>query len=874
MSVTTHQTFAKGPTTPLGRPQNALAYDVIEPTHTLNFLIFESMKLESIHSFLTICLLFPLLQAQQGLAQATFPDGFNDELITEDLLAPVGIAFPDSHLMYVWEQNGRIHVLEDGRKLDVPLLDLQAEVSAAGDHGMLGMTLDPDFAKNGYLYASYVVDPHYLRYFGTPQYDPANTDSWNATIGRVTRFQVNVNNFTETLPQSRKVLLGTDMTNGIPVLAPAHGVGGLDFGTDGSLLIGSGDGTTWVGHYTGGAQYREFGYDSLGKVLGIIDDRQDVGSLRAQQIESYSGKILRIDPVTGLGLSSNPFYDPSAPNAARSKVWALGLRSPFRIRVRPGSGSIDPDDGRPGVLYIGDVGSNQYEELNIAGEPGRNFGWPLYEGMEVNRGYYDQWIENPYAENTQVQGCDMLLYRFNDLLVQPSKDHSLQVVHPCDPNANIQVDHPVFIHERPTFAYGNSINNPEQTYVGAFSTNGEASSLPINDPRSSVISTPFDGISSVVGDFYMGQRFPESYRQAYFHADFSGWIKSISYDTHNVDEIHSIQSFKEGGFYVVYVGYNPFDQALYYVVLDYSTRPNVYQLRKIFYGGNAKPIARITSDLHFGAAPLTVHISAEESFDPAGEPISYLWSWAGLQTSKKDTTLVFETIDDTPQNDTIKLLVRDTSGLIDSTYQVISLNNSPPVVKITSIIDQDLYPLDQGLFTIPLLAKVTDEEHDPDLLQYNWEIKLNHNDHFHVEHVDTNDSTSITLFPLGSTALDKHAYVISLTVTDPLGLSSFDAVTIHPDLATNLITSASKDLIFTYPNPVQDHLTIVMDGALGGLRYSMDIFNLLGQRQMSAIIDPRASASTYDLHALPAGTYVLVLKEHNRMIDVRKIIKK
>ena len=79
---------------------------------------------------------------------------------------------------------------------------------------------------------------------------------------------------------------------------------------------------------------------------------------------------MRIDPDSGEGLTSNPFFDPEDPHAARSKVWALGLRSPFRIRVRPGSGSTDPADGRPGVIYIGDVGSNQYEELNIAAEPG------------------------------------------------------------------------------------------------------------------------------------------------------------------------------------------------------------------------------------------------------------------------------------------------------------------------------------------------------------------------------------------------------------------------------------------------------------------------------------------------------------------------
>ncbi len=820
------------------------------------------------------CLGLIACPANWTLAQVVVPDGFHDELVLDDFLAPVAVAFPDTHLIYLSEQNGLIHVLKNGHRLSTPLLDIQAEVSAAGDHGMLGMVLDPSFLQNGYIYVSYVVDPHYLMYYGSPEYDATLTDSWNATIGRVTRYQINVADLTSLIPGSRKVLLGTDVSNGIPVLAPAHGIGGLDFGTDGTLLVGAGDGTTWVGHFTGGEDYKEFGYDSLGKVLGILIPEQDVGSFRAQQVESYNGKVLRIDPATGLGLPSNPFYDSRAPDAAQSKVWALGLRSPFRIRVRPGSGATDPSDGRPGIIYIGDVGSNQFEELNIAGEPGRNFGWPLYEGMELNEGFYDQWIINPYARNSQRKsGCDLSYYRFNDLLVPPRKDHRLVEEHPCDPGLSIQKDHPVFVHERPAFAYGNTKNNPEQTFVPIFSTEGVADHVSINHPLSPTVAIPFDGISSVAGDFYLGPSFPKPYQHTYFHADFSGWIKSMTFDSHNIDEIHAIRSFKEGGYYVVYIKWNPFDDALYYVVLDYSSRPNIYQLRKISYGGNAKPTAVIEVDTSYGASPLEVHVTAIHSFDPAGEPLSYQWSFNGLKSNVIDTTLVLEAPNNSPVNYGMRLTVQDTFGHIDSVDKVISLNNTPPQVNITSVEDGYHYPLDQGLFDVLMEADVGDAEHELASLSYHWEIKLKHNDHFHIEFLDTNATSSISLFPLGNSQFDQHSYVVSLTVTDPLGLSSYDAITITPDLSTPTASSERQFGIHVYPNPTTNLITLESDECnLQNLQ--VECLNIFGQSEKVKLINNDPTEARLNLQHLPGGLYILLMKESGKVMGTAKIIKK
>ena len=115
---------------------------------------------------------------------------------------------------------------------------------------------------------------------------------------------------------------------------------------------------------------------------GIIRPAENVGAFRAQMVNSMSGKLLRIDPQTGNGVSSNPFYNAAAARAPKSRVWALGIRNSFRIFVKPGTGSTDPAVGDIGEVFLGDVGFASWEEMNICKLPGTNFGWPIYEGNE------------------------------------------------------------------------------------------------------------------------------------------------------------------------------------------------------------------------------------------------------------------------------------------------------------------------------------------------------------------------------------------------------------------------------------------------------------------------------------------------------------
>ncbi|MFZ5821245.1 MAG: PQQ-dependent sugar dehydrogenase [Chloroflexota bacterium] len=144
-----------------------------------------------------------------------------------------------------------------------------------------------------------------------------------------------------------------------------HNGGALAFGADGYLYAGLGDG------------------GSAGDPFG-----------NAQNLTSLLGKILRLDVD-----SAEPYAIPPG-NVTGSEVWAYGLRNPWRIAV----------DRVTGDLYIGDVGQNDWEEIDFvaAGTPGLlNFGWDYMEGTHAYEGFPPPDLVAPVAEYAHSQGCSV-----------------------------------------------------------------------------------------------------------------------------------------------------------------------------------------------------------------------------------------------------------------------------------------------------------------------------------------------------------------------------------------------------------------------------------------------------------------------------------
>ena len=352
----------------------------------------------------------------------TLPSGFFSSDISSGATwsAPVGATFtPDGQRLFVWEKGGRVYVCNRDAggnyvKQSTPVINISDEVGDWRDFGLIGFALDPAFASNGNIYLLYVVDRHHLMTGGLAAngYNAATNEYFNATIGRVTRYTTTTSggNLTS-VASSRKILLGESKSTGIPILHESHGVGGLVFAADGTLLITCGDGASYNVADGGSISHT---YYAQALTDGIIRTQENVGAFRSQMLNSHNGKLLRISPVTGDGIVSNPFYDASVPRSAKSRVWAFGFRNPFRVSAKPGTGSTNPLTGDIGEIFVGDVGWNTWEELNTVKAPGTNFGWPLYEGHTALSSYVAFETQNGDEPNTFGTCSGRPNYRFKD----------------------------------------------------------------------------------------------------------------------------------------------------------------------------------------------------------------------------------------------------------------------------------------------------------------------------------------------------------------------------------------------------------------------------------------------------------------------------
>jgi len=385
------------------------------------------------------------------------PDGFVvvDEFPLGSFQKPVQVVFLPNDRALVVEQRGIVQVmLADGTQSVVPLIGLGGEVLQRNDLGLLSVALDPDFDLNRWVYFLYTVDP-----------DGAADDNTDAYC-RLVRYQTSASNPNVVDHFTRQVLFGDTWPTGVPSLHTSHTIGTIRFGSDKTLLVTAGDGAHWEVIDRGGL-------DPDGFLAGRTPPSEDMGAFRSRSLESLAGKLLRLDKETGLGVSSNPFWDGN-PASKRSRVWLYGLRNPYRFCVRPGSGTADPADADPGSLYIGDVGMNTYEEVVVAPQGGMNGGWPCFEGPLPHGGY--DGVGSTEAGNDNVL-CDA----------------GTNPENPVDPTS-------------PALHWHHSVG---------------ANSKPIG----------WTGTCVIGGVFYSGTSYPEAYRNRYYVADFVGdWIRAVEFD--------------------------------------------------------------------------------------------------------------------------------------------------------------------------------------------------------------------------------------------------------------------------------------------------------------------------------------------------------
>lgn len=739
---------------------------------------------------LLLLLVSPLLSARAG--RAALPAGFVRTAVGGAFEQPVGVAFDANGRMYVWERAGRVWIVENGQKSATPLIDVSDEVGNWGDHGLLGFALHPNFLQNGWIYLFYAVDHYHLQNAGSPSYDPNANDYFKASIARITRYTAQSSTgFRSVDPASRKILLGESRGGGCPLLYLSHGVGSLVFGADDSLLASCGDGASFAGPDSGGPQYGAYTVQALAE--GIIRPAEDVGAFRAQLVSSLSGKILRLDPQTGDGLPSNPYYEPGNPRSARSRVFALGFRNPFRFTVRPNTGSHEPNDADPGSLYVGDVGWNLFEALEVVAAPGDNSGWPVYEGMDLQPDYSILPAQNLEAPNplNGIGGCAQPFFKFTDLIVQETLG-TPSFPNPCNAAQQIPASIPHFMHRRPGLAYGHGPDGPMRTptFTGSTPTTAD-----VGAPGSPVAGTPLGGATAIGGIWYEGTDFPAEYRDSYFYGDYAaGQIGNVHYDAN--DRPTLVTPF-ETGTGVVMLATSPTTPGLYEVDLN-SNR--VYQ---VTYVGTADqpPTARATVTPAFGPTPLAVAFSSAGSSDPEGLALAFSWNFGDgspLGTIANPIHAYYGPVG-VPTTYTATLTVKDAGGQTSVAQTVVAVNDTPPQVSITSPTSQGLYAMDAPA-VVPLTADISDAEQGAAQLTCSWQVDLHHNTHVHAEPVDTNCTTSAVVTPVGCDG-NTYYYSFALTVSDGAGLSTTREVALYPDCASvfpaicgNLDASQYRDL--------------------------------------------------------------------------------
>lgn len=746
-----------------------------------------------------IIFLFSIIGLGSVVSQAEVPEGFVVEWYSKDWDKPIDIDFDTEGTMYVSEKEGSVWIIKDDEKLDQPLIDIKDEVGNWGDQGLLSFTLDPNFKTNGFIYLYYVVDRYHLFNSHLPEYNALRDWYWGPTIVRVTRYQVDDSGQKADL-SSRFVLIGDSMDNGVPSLYTSHTGGSLEFGDDGTLLVSTGDGSTWKKPYGGNGPPFHEEYVEHGLRDKIIRPEEEIGGFRSQLLNNRNGKVLRIDPMTGQGISSNPYFDETNPSSAKSQVYAMGFRNLYRMKLKKGSGSTDPEDALPGVIYGIDVGAAHWEELNIIKTPGGNYGWPLFEGTDVMPEFtaYET-VNSDVQINTEE--CGNIQYRFKDLIQSPIKKFPFNNFDDLcgNPEDIAKITH-VMIPPAIGFAHGPAGGG---FWVPVYDGKGALGRIKIGDPGTGVYGKSFGmfGQCGIVGGLYKSEVYPEQYRNKLFVGDYNqGWIKYVETDLN--DKVLGIGDFFQDTIAMTHIEMNPFDGALYFI--DY---PN--GIKRITYGQNSKPVSNPKADILYGVSPLTVQFDGSKSYDPNGDPITFNWDFGNGQTSsERNPSHVFSSEGLTSIN--VDLTVTDADGLLSTESLLVSLNNTPPTVNITSFQDGDTYSIN-GISYVDLEAAVDDSEHEKVDLKYSWNVFLGHNTHEHGEPSIQTEVAEVQLLPAGCDG-ELYYYRIELEVTDPLGLVGKDSKRLIPDCQGSFVQLFSFSAIGQGKKSVLDWVTISEKG--------------------------------------------------------------
>ena len=266
-----------------------------------------------------LLLAFALILSFIAKAQNPSPLTIDLELLASGFDRPVGIYHAGDERIFILEQHdGHIEIVNSNGTSGGTFLDIGSLITTGSEQGLLGLAFHPDYASNGRFFINY-------------------TNTSSRTV--IAEYAVSAGDANVADASSANILMTINQDFG------NHNGGHVEFGPDGYLYIGMGDG-------------------------GSAGDPNN----RAQTNNTMLGKMLRID-VDGAApyaIPSGNYQDTNPNYSPVPEAWAIGLRNPWKF-------SFDTSTGQ---LWIADVGQNAFEEIHVT-EPnvdGQNYGWRCYEG--------------------------------------------------------------------------------------------------------------------------------------------------------------------------------------------------------------------------------------------------------------------------------------------------------------------------------------------------------------------------------------------------------------------------------------------------------------------------------------------------------------
>jgi glucose/arabinose dehydrogenase len=645
------------------------------------------------------------------LSASVLPDGFQEDAVISGRTEPTAVRFASNGQVFVAEKSGLVWAYDALTDTTPSLVvDLRVAVYNNWDRGLLGLAIAPDYPADPSIYVMYAHDA----------YDDGTGPRWGSSVpasstadpcpnppgstadgcvvyGRLSRIAIN----TATMVGTESVLVQQRWCQQYP----SHSLGDLVFGEDGYLYASSGDGASFT--------FADWGQD--GNPINPCDDPPDGiggpqngadaegGALRSQDIltpaddTALNGAILRID-VSAEAIQAAP-GNPLLGNAVADDdlIIAVGLRNPFRFTARSGTSEI----------WIGDVGWNVWEEINVIGDPGgavEDFGWPCYEG-----GNGSNLQMASYAGRTLCQN----LY-----------------------NNNIPAG---IIAKPPFYAYQHSEKVVPNELCGT-------------------------GGSSVTGiAFNSGTNFPQAYDGALFFADSSRMcIWTIFADANgNPDKTNRQPLVSNAAGRVVDLQMGP-DDNLYYVDFDGG---RVFRVR--YFSGNQPPQAAIGATPTSGAAPLSVQFDASASNDAEdGSNLDFDWD-LDADGQFDDATGAMPVWTYTQAGTHLaRVEVTDSEGASDTAAILITADNTPPVISITAPPSGTTWSVDDQI----AFAGEADDDQQGLLpaAQLRWDVILHHC--YAQDDCHTHPITSFAGVASGFFDAPDHAYPsfleLRLTATD------------------------------------------------------------------------------------------------------------